>query len=54
MDRNGIDILEEKDAQTSEAATRSWLGKANGSYQRTFPILTPRFTPSCSDDLMEE
>lgn len=52
MDRNGIDILEEKDAQTSEAATRSWLGKVEGSYQRTFPILTPRFTPSCSDDLM--
>lgn len=53
MDRNGIDILEEKDAQTSETATRLWLGKVYGSYQRTFPILTPRFTPSCSDDLME-
>lgn len=51
MDRNCPDSLREKDAETSIAATREWLEQC-GSYRNTAPILTPRFIPSCTDDLM--
>lgn len=52
MDRNGIDTLQEKDAAESESETIRWLTEIKGRYKNTFPILTPRFTPSCTDDLM--
>ncbi|GHV60294.1 guanine deaminase [Spirochaetia bacterium] len=53
MDRNSPDILREADAETSAAATREWLtALADRNYKNTYPILTPRFIPSCSDDLM--
>ncbi|GHV90631.1 guanine deaminase [Spirochaetia bacterium] len=54
MDRNSPDILREADAEASAGATREWLGaiEKNGPYKNTYPILTPRFIPSCSDDLM--
>lgn len=53
MDRNGIECLEEKDALESAENTKLWLNQVVGKYERTFPILTPRFTPSCSDELMK-
>lgn len=53
MDRNASPALQEKSAEASLAATRDWLAKAaDKSYARTRPILTPRFIPSCSDELM--
>ncbi|MDR1858126.1 MAG: amidohydrolase family protein [Treponema sp.] len=52
MDRNSPDELREKSAAASLAATREWLGLCGEGYARTRPILTPRFIPSCSDDLM--
>jgi guanine deaminase len=53
MDRNSPDILKEENAGASLNATRDWLEKcAAGNYRNTKPILTPRFIPSCSDDLM--
>lgn len=52
MDRNGIESLEEKNAQESALNTRKWLDEVIDKYQRTYPIITPRFTPSCSDELM--
>ena len=51
MDRNCPDSLREKAAETSDAATREWL-EQGASYKNTAPILTPRFIPSCTDDLM--
>ena len=51
MDRNSSDSLREESAQASAAATLDWLERADG-YRRTGPILTPRFIPSCSDELM--
>ncbi|SKC02433.1 guanine deaminase [Lachnospiraceae bacterium] len=54
MDRNGSPALSEKDAETAAADTRQWLQYIKGRYQRTMPILTPRFIPSCSDELMKE
>ena len=53
MDRNGGKDLEEKTAQ-SVADTRAWLADVDGRYDRTRPILTPRFTPSVTDELMAE
>ncbi|MDO5028108.1 MAG: amidohydrolase family protein [Bacillota bacterium] len=54
MDRNGGADLEEDSAEDSVNTTLAWLEavKAKG-YERTFPIITPRFIPSCSDQLMD-
>ncbi|MEF9895022.1 MAG: amidohydrolase family protein [Clostridia bacterium] len=54
MDRNCPDSLRERDADASADATRAWLARIAGKYERTAPILTPRFIPSCSDALMAE
>lgn len=52
MDRDCPDALrEETGASLSE--TRRWLEETAGRFQRVFPILTPRFIPSCSDLLMK-
>lgn len=53
MDRNSPDFLREEGPEASELATRQWLQDINGMFQRVRPILTPRFIPSCSDELME-
>lgn len=52
MDRNGTAGLQEESAEQSLQDTRSWLQQTKGRYARTSPILTPRFIPSCSDELM--
>jgi guanine deaminase len=53
MDRNGGVDLQEADADASLTATKDWLERIKGRYTNTFPILTPRFIPSCSDELMK-
>lgn len=52
MDRNGGEGLQEESAEASLQATLDWLSAIEGRYKNTKPILTPRFIPSCSDDLM--
>ncbi len=52
MDRNGGAKLQE-DVSGSIRDTIKWL-EACGSFKYIKPIITPRFTPSCSDGLMEE
>jgi guanine deaminase len=53
MDRNAPDELREKSAAASIDETRRWLSEcAARHYQSTSPILTPRFAPSCSPDLL--
>ena len=54
MDRNGGENLEEENAEASMEATLNWLDDISGKYKNTMPILTPRFIPSCSDELMRE
>lgn len=54
MDRNCPDTLREASAAASAQSTRAWLERVEGRYSRTRPILTPRFIPSCTDDLMRE
>ena len=54
MDRNSPDYLCEKDAQASLTDTVRWLDEVESKgYVNTKPILTPRFTPTCTDELME-
>lgn len=52
MDRNTPEYLVEKNAEESANATIEWLRETAGRYQHVKPILTPRFIPSVSDDLM--
>lgn len=52
MDRNGPSSLQEESAAASARDTVSWLEETAGKYQNTKPILTPRFIPSCTDELM--
>ena len=54
MDRNCPDyIIEETEESAGE--TLEWIRDVlHRKYQNTRPILTPRFTPSCTDELMEE
>lgn len=54
MDRNCPDYLREESAEESGIQTVEWIKDVlHKKYQNTMPILTPRFTPSCSDELME-
>ena len=54
MDRNCPDYLCEETAESAEE-TLEWIKDVNHrKYKNTLPILTPRFTPSCTDGLMEE
>ncbi|MFR5601699.1 MAG: amidohydrolase family protein [Lachnospiraceae bacterium] len=52
MDRNSLETLQEESAKASAEDTIRWLEEIQGRYQRVKPILTPRFIPSCSDELM--
>ena len=54
MDRNGSENLQEESANQSAKDTIRWIEAVQDRYKRTFPIITPRFTPSCSDDLMRQ
>lgn len=53
MDRNSPDYLREQGAKESEQETLCWLEETGSKYENVKPILTPRFIPSCTDDLME-
>lgn len=53
MDRNGPSTLQEKSAEDSAKDTISWIENVQGRFHNVKPILTPRFTPSCTDELME-
>lgn len=53
MDRNSPEYLCEASAQESIDATYQWLEAVKG-FEHTKPIITPRFIPTCSDELMEK
>lgn len=52
MDRNSPDILCEKSWEMAANDTRKWLEDTIDHYKNVQPVLTPRFTPSCSRELM--
>ena len=51
MDRNSPPYLTQTTVE-SLAETEEWLRCVGGRFIRTKPILTPRFVPSCSEELM--
>jgi guanine deaminase len=53
MDRNCPQNLKEISPEQSLKDTERWLDKCKGKYKNIKPILTPRFTPSCTDDLLK-
>lgn len=53
MDRNSPDYLTEHSAEESLENTKAWLREIPKTYRHCRPILTPRFTPTCSDSLLE-
>ncbi|MBO5460574.1 MAG: amidohydrolase family protein [Ruminococcus sp.] len=55
MDRNCPDYLKEEDSEWSAWETVEWIKDAKHcKFKNTLPILTPRFIPSCTDELMEK
>lgn len=55
MDRNSPDTLREESAEKAAEDTEKWLEECkNRNYKCIKPILTPRFVPSCTDELMEK
>ncbi len=52
MDRDAPDNLREQDAAESAAQTVAWLEETK-AHRKIQPILTPRFLPSCSRELLQ-
>ncbi|MBQ3548941.1 MAG: amidohydrolase family protein [Oscillospiraceae bacterium] len=52
MDRNGKEGVLQETTEESVRETLRWLEGCH--FDHIHPILTPRFTPSCSDELMAE
>lgn len=54
MDRDGSPALTEESAAASAAETRRFIEECiRRGYQKTRPILTPRFVPCCTSELMK-
>ena len=53
MDMNAPLPLREESAEASAGETERWLEHTENRFQRCKPILTPRFIPSCSRQLLE-
>lgn len=54
MDREASKALIEESAEASAYNTFGWINSVHNKFQNTKPILTPRFIPCCTDELMEE
>ena len=54
MDREASEALTEDSADISAYTTFGWINAVKDRFERTKPILTPRFIPCCTDKLMEE
>ena len=52
MDRNCPDYLREENAATAARNTDEWIKDTIDAYEHVKPIITPRFTPTCTDELM--
>lgn len=52
MNRNSPDYLCETSVETAIADTERWIQETQDRYPNTKPIITPRFIPSCTDDMM--
>ena len=52
MDRNSPDYLCEESAEKAAEVTEEWIAESK-AFENVKPILTPRFTPSCTDEMFE-
>lgn len=52
MDRNAPENLTE-DPERSVASTERFIRHTQNRYRNTYPIITPRFVPSCSDEVLK-
>jgi len=53
MDRNCPQKLSQKSPVEAYDLTKKWIESTAGKYKNTKPIITPRFIPVCSDDLLK-
>lgn len=53
MDRNSPDNLCEESSDKSVEDTVLWINETKDKFENTKPILTPRFIPSCTGELMK-
>lgn len=54
MDRNSPDYYIEESTEASVKSTVTFIEEAVNRFERTKPIITPRFIPTCSDELMRQ
>jgi len=54
MDRNCPDTLRQASPDAAFASTKSWIEATKDRFGKTTPIITPRFIPTCSDELMRK
>jgi len=54
MDRNSPDTLRDESAQAGYENAKAWIEQVFGKFENTYPIITPRFIPTCTDDLMRK
>ena len=54
MDRNAPDYLREESWEQSAFDTRRWVEESLKRFEKNKPMLTPRFTPSVTDEIMAE
>lgn len=52
MDRSAPEFIRERDAALSLEETECWITETAGRFKNIRPILTPRFVPSCTPELM--
>lgn len=53
MDRNCPEFLRENSEKSYED-TISWLNATKGNYKNITPMITPRFLPSCTEELLQK
>lgn len=53
MDRNAPAYIRERDAALSLEETERWIAETAARFKNIHPMLTPRFLPSCTPELME-
>jgi len=54
MDRNCPEFLRQASAEAAYTSTKLWIEGTIGKFKNTKPIITPRFIPTCSDELMRK
>ena len=54
MDREASPALTEESPDVSADTTVAWINAVKDQFRNTLPILTPRFIPCCTDQLMEK